>query len=29
MLDEKTGVPCQALERSVYYLVLAIVSNYC
>ena len=31
MQDAKTGVPCQALERSVHYLVLMIVhvSNHC
>ena len=29
MKDAETGVPCQALERSVPYLVLTIVSNRC
>ena len=29
MKDAKTGMPCQALERSVYYSVLMIVSNHC
>ena len=29
MYDAKTGVPCQALERSSYYLGLTIVSNHC
>ena len=28
-MQKRVGVPCQALERSIYYLVSTIVSDHC